>query len=75
MAWEAMPYPVEADEYPVREGYKIEGGFIATIEQFYENAPYYANAITPQGASERSGPMRDYAAAKAWAERTAGVRP
>ena len=51
-----------------------DGQCVATVEVFHDGGPHYANAITPIGEWWRK-PFGDGAAAVAWAERVAGVRP
>ena len=75
MTWEAMPHPRGATEldFVLRNGLRDPhdaDGWIATLEQFYENGPVYANAIHPTDGAVRSGPMVNYDDARQWAERT-----
>ena len=63
-------------EWIVYDGLYVQGGLVATIECFEDDArgPWYANAITPGGDHQRRV-MSDHAAAAFWCEDAAGLHP
>jgi hypothetical protein len=57
--------------YDDRIGYRR----VAVVEAFSEAGPFYANAVDSSGNRQRLGAGVSLKAARAWAERIAGVTP
>ncbi len=59
----------------MRSSYTPDGQVVALLEVFYEDGPFYCNAVTPQGEWKRIGAGSTWEGTRDWAERVAGLKP